>query len=88
MGIEHIGEVASKSLALEFGLGVVDATFEEVVALDGIGEEMANSLLEFMRVNHDFVLKLFDVILEPVTSGEGLPASSTGLCSLISPINR
>ena len=62
MGIEHIGEVASKSLALEFGLGVVDATFEEVVAIDGIGEEMANSLLEFMRVNYDFVLKLFEVI--------------------------
>ncbi|WP_309499448.1 NAD-dependent DNA ligase LigA [Sulfurovum sp.] len=62
MGIEHIGEVASKSLALEFGLGIVDVAFDEVVALDGIGEEMANSLLEFMRVNHDFVLKLFDAI--------------------------
>ncbi len=62
MGIEHIGEVASKSLALEFGLDVVDVTFEQVVAIDGIGEEMANSLLEFMRVNHNFVLKLFDII--------------------------
>ncbi len=62
MGIEHIGEVAGKSLALEFGLGIVDATLEQVVAIDGIGEEMANSLLEFMRVNYDFVLKLFDEI--------------------------
>lgn len=62
MGIEHIGEVASKSLALEFGLGIVDATLEEIVAIDGIGEEMANSLLEFMRVNYDFVLKLFEDI--------------------------
>jgi len=62
MGIEHIGEVAGKSLALEFGLGIVDASQEAVVAIDGIGEEMANSLLEFMRVNHEFVLKLFDVI--------------------------
>lgn len=62
MGIEHIGEVASKALALEFGLGIVDAEFDAIVALDGIGEEMANSLLEFMRVNHDFVLKLFEVI--------------------------
>ncbi len=62
MGIEHIGEVASRALALEFGLDIINATFEEVVALDGIGEEMANSLLEFMRVNHDFVLKLFEVI--------------------------
>jgi DNA ligase (NAD+) len=62
MGIEHIGEVAGKSLALEFGLGIVDATLEQVVSIDGIGEEMANSLLEFMRVNHDFVLKLFEEI--------------------------
>lgn len=62
MGIEHIGEVASKALALEFGLGIVDATFDQIIAIDGIGEEMANSLLEFMRVNHDFVLKLFETI--------------------------
>jgi DNA ligase (NAD+) len=62
MGIEHIGEVAGKSLALEFGLSIVDATLEQVVAIDGIGEEMANSLLEFMRVNYDFVLKLFEDI--------------------------
>jgi len=62
MGIEHIGEVASKALALEFGLGVVDATFDEVIAIDGIGEEMANSLLEFMRVNKEEVLKLFEVV--------------------------
>ena len=62
MGIEHIGEVASKALALEFGLGITEATFEQIVAIDGIGEELANSLLEFMRVNHDFVLKLFEPI--------------------------
>ena len=62
MGIEHIGEVAAKSIAFEFGLKLVDATFEELVAIDGIGDEMANSFLEFMRVNRDFVLKLFDVI--------------------------
>jgi len=62
MGIEHIGEVAGKALALEFGLSIVDATLDEVVAIDGIGEEMANSLLEFMRVNYEFVLKLFTAI--------------------------
>jgi DNA ligase (NAD+) len=62
MGIEHIGEVAGKSLALAFGLNIVDATENQVVAIDGIGEEMANSLLDFMRVNHDFVLKLFEEI--------------------------
>jgi len=62
MGIEHIGAVAGKSIALEFGLGVVDATEEQLEAIDGIGGEMASSFVEFMRVNREFVLKLFDKI--------------------------
>jgi len=62
MGIEHIGAVASKSIALEFGLGLVDVTEEQLEAIDGIGVEMAASFVEFMRVNHEFVLKLFDKI--------------------------
>jgi DNA ligase (NAD+) len=62
MGIEHIGEVAGKSIALEFGLRVVDVTEEELIEIDGIGVEMAKSFVEFMRVNHDFVLKLFDKV--------------------------
>jgi len=62
MGIEHIGEVAGKSIALEFGLDVVDVSEEKLIDIDGIGVEMANSLVEFMRVNREFVLKLFDAI--------------------------
>ena len=62
MGIEHIGAVAGRSIALEFGLGVVDVTEEQLIDIDGIGEEMANSFLEFMRVNREFVLKLFNKI--------------------------
>jgi DNA ligase (NAD+) len=62
LGIEHIGEVASKALAKKFGLGVVDASYDEVISIDGFGVEMANSLIEFMRVNRDVVLKLFDII--------------------------
>ncbi|CAA6817434.1 MAG: DNA ligase (EC, partial [uncultured Sulfurovum sp.] len=62
MGIEHIGAVAGKSIALEFGLGVVDVTEEQLEAIDGIGVEMAASFVEFMRVNYDFVLKLFDIV--------------------------
>jgi len=62
LGIEHIGEVASKALAERFGLDIVDATFDAIVAIDGIGEEMAASLLEFMRVNREKVLRLFEII--------------------------
>ncbi len=62
MGIEHIGAVASKAIALEFGLGLVDVTQEQLEAIDGIGGEMAASFVEFMRVNREFVLKLFEKI--------------------------
>jgi len=62
MGIEHIGEVAGKSIALEFGLDVVDVSEEQLIEIDGIGAEMATSFVEFMRVNREFVLKLFDEI--------------------------
>ncbi len=62
LGIEHIGEVASRKIALEFGLDLVDVSYNELIAIDGIGEEMANSFLEFMRVNRDLVLKLFNII--------------------------
>ena len=62
MGIEHIGVVASKSIALKFGLEVINATEDELISIDGIGSEMASSLVEFMSVNREFVLKLFDII--------------------------
>ena len=65
MGIEHIGAVAGKSIALEFGLGVVDVTEEQLEAIDGIGVEMAASFVEFMRVNREFVLNLFNKV-EPM----------------------
>ncbi|MEA2017246.1 MAG: NAD-dependent DNA ligase LigA [Campylobacterota bacterium] len=65
LGIEHIGEVASKQICLEFGLDIIDVTFEQLEKLDGIGEQMANSMLEFIRVNRDLIEKLFEII-EPI----------------------
>ncbi|MGB3750531.1 MAG: NAD-dependent DNA ligase LigA [Arcobacteraceae bacterium] len=65
LGIEHIGEVASKQICLEFGANILDVTFEQLEQLDGIGEQMANSLLEFIRVNRSLMEKLFEII-EPV----------------------
>ena len=62
LGIEHIGEVASKQICLEFGLKVVDIDYDSLIGLDGIGEQMANSFCEFMRVNKELVLKLFEII--------------------------
>jgi len=65
LGIEHIGEVASKMIAEAFGLEYLNATKEQLVAIDGIGDEMAESYLEFMRVNRETVEKL-QAIIDPV----------------------
>ena len=65
LGIEHIGEVASKQICLEFGLNILNISFEELIALDGIGEQMALSLLDFIKVNRELIEKLFEII-EPI----------------------
>ena len=62
LGIEHIGEVASKQICLEFGLDVINVDYDSLIALDGLGGQMANSFCEFMRVNKELVLKLFEII--------------------------
>ena len=62
LGIEHIGEVASKQICLEFGLNVINIDYDSLVALDGIGEQMANSFCKFMKVNKEIVEKLITII--------------------------
>ncbi|WP_455755769.1 NAD-dependent DNA ligase LigA [Sulfurimonas sp.] len=72
LGIEHVGEVASKTLSDNFGFAFVDATKEQIVVCEGIGEEMAESVLEFVRVNRDIIAKLQDILqpIEPVKKEE------------------
>lgn len=72
LGIEHIGEVASKTLSANFGSSFLDATKEQIIACDGVGEEMAESILEFVRVNRDTILKLQEILkpLEPIKREE------------------
>ena len=68
LGIEHVGEVASKTLADNFGFAFVDATKEDIISCEGIGEEMAESVLEFVRVNHETIQNLQNILQpkEPV----------------------
>ena len=58
LGIEHIGEVASKTLADSFGYDYINTPKEHLVECEGIGEEMAESIVEFMRVNKESILAL------------------------------
>ncbi len=72
LGIEHVGEVASKTLSDNFGSTFVDASKEKIIQCDGIGEEMAESVLEFVRVNAETIARLQTILqpLEPVKKEE------------------
>ncbi len=67
LGIEHIGEVASKKICEVYGLDFPTAVRESLIAIDGFGEEMAESFLEFMRVNGERVARLM-AIVQPAKS--------------------
>ncbi len=62
LGIEHIGEVASKKICSAYGLEFIDLSKEQLMSIEGFGEEMAESYLEFMRVNREKVLRLLEII--------------------------
>lgn len=64
LGIEHIGEVAAKKIARTFGMEWLEASYEEIIALEGFGEEMAKSMMEFIRVNAEEAKELM-AIIEP-----------------------
>jgi DNA ligase (NAD+) len=62
LGIEHIGEVAAKTLALEYGFEWVDKKAEEIAGLDGFGSQMSESFEEFLHVNYEKVVDLQEIV--------------------------
>jgi len=62
LGIEHIGEVAAKTLALKFGYEWVNKTADEIIVLDGFGKEMSESLEEYIRVNKEKIEELIKIV--------------------------
>lgn len=65
LGIEHIGEVAARKLQSVYGLDIFNATFENLVQIEGFGEEMAKSVMEFLRVNEAKLQRIF-ATLNPI----------------------
>jgi DNA ligase (NAD+) len=62
LGIEHIGEVASKKICMRFGNAWLTKSKEEFLGIDGFGEEMVNSLVEFIHVNNENVSDLATIL--------------------------
>lgn len=75
LGIEHIGEGASKKLAQRFGLEVFSISLDSVMNLDGFGTEMANSLIEFNITNKELIAKLLEII-KPIVNATNIDSSN------------
>lgn len=70
LGIEHIGEVASKKLCEKFGLDWFRAKEEELMNIEGFGPEMVKSIIEFVQVNREKIEKLIELIRPTIPKKE------------------
>ena len=64
LGIEHIGEVASKRIAQMFGYDFLNLREEELGSIDSFGTQMVQSFIQFAHINQTKIKELMD-ILEP-----------------------
>ncbi len=62
LGIEHVGEVASKKLCEKFGLDWYKVPKEKLYEIEGFGPEIVKSIEEFVQVNKDKIEELIRLI--------------------------
>ncbi len=72
LGIEHIGEGASKKLVDMFGIDIFDITYDELLKVDGVGEESAKSFILFIETNKNLIKDLLNIIQPIVKNNNGI----------------
>lgn len=81
LGIPNIGEWASKQLASSFGVEFYTKSKDEILAINGFGEEMAQSILEFGVINAKIIARILEIISPKVPPLKMINASSVALGS-------
>lgn len=79
LGIPNIGEWASKQLASSFGVEFYTKSKDEILAINGFGEEMAQSILEFGVINAKIIARILEIISPKVPPLRTINASSVAL---------
>lgn len=79
LGIPNIGEWASKQLASSFGVEFYTKSKDEILAINGFGEEMAQSILEFGVINAKIIARILEIISPKVPPLKMISDSSGAL---------
>jgi DNA ligase (NAD+) len=65
LGIPTVGRTISKKLQDIYGMGMLELSKEELLAVDGIGEEITNNYMSFFTNNSDFIRDIVNLV-EPI----------------------
>lgn len=72
LGIRFVGAKASKALAKTFKTleGICNATYEELITIDDIGEVMATSIVNYFNTqkNRDLIINLLSYGVDPINT--------------------
>lgn len=81
LGCELIGEVAARKIAQNYATSYLELDESKLLALEGFGESMSQSYLEFMSVNKPKILALLEfispVLPAPVDTSKAVLAGSS-----------
>ncbi len=82
LGIRHVGETAARNLSRAFGSleRLSQATYEELVAVDGVGPEMASAIRAFFDnpANRELLAELHEVGVRPQAPTEAAAGPLAG----------
>lgn len=76
LGIEHIGEVAAYKIASEFKNEWINKSYDDYIKLDGFGEAMASSVVEFIKINIELINTLYEILNVKIDENSSLKFSN------------
>jgi len=80
LNIPNIGRTASKLISTKIGEGFLDVSYDDIVSIDGIGDVLAESYVDFIQTNKEDILELFTIISPVVSKRSGDKYLNKNIC--------
>lgn len=84
LGIEHIGRTASRALCQVFSIEeLMDASVDDILKIEGFGEKMALSVINYFKENKEMVKELLKAINLKDNSTQGENSGLAGITFVV-----